>query len=113
MEKYERPASGASFNDRLNAAGNALEGGGILGTMRGWEQSLLKGLGASDGLADALTNPNATSGDVTSAVFDWFAGGFVARITYVVVGVILIGLAIAAFVFLGDSGKNIVSKVVS
>lgn len=54
-----------------------------------------------------ITNPVGSLLDVT----DWFSTGIVARIAYVVIGIILIGLAIAAFVFLTDTGQKVALKV--
>ena len=52
---------------------------------------------------DTITNP-------VGALTDWFTTGIVARIAYVVIGIILIGLAIAAFVFLTDTGQKVALK---
>lgn len=54
---------------------------------------------------DTITDP-------VGAVGDWFTTGIVARIVYVVIGVVLIGLAIAAFVFLTDNGQKLATKAV-
>lgn len=67
------------------------------------------------------TTPTSSIGDTLSGVgnailhpmdtvTDWFTSGIVARIAYVVIGIILIGLAIAAFVFATDSGQKIAIK---
>lgn len=83
----------------------------------------------ASGLASAMRefetgNKQPTSGDAASsgrswwdtitdpvgAATDWFTTGIVARIAYVVIGIILIGLAIAAFVFLSDNGQKLAIK---
>lgn len=59
--------------------------------------SIKEGAGS---VIDTITNP-------VGAITDWFSTGIVARIAYVVIGIILIGLAIAAFVFMTDTGKQV------
>lgn len=65
------------------------------------------GNAAKAGWWDTLADPVGTA---TNAVSDWFTTGIVARIAYVVIGIILIGLAIAAFVFLSDNGQKLAVK---
>lgn len=73
-------------------------------SLRAMDKWVGKALGLPDSVNDPLHDPNASIGDVvTGAASSLFSTDLVSRLTYVVIGVILIGLAIAAFVFLTDN----------
>lgn len=100
MQMYERPANDSSLNNRLNAAyGNV---GGIGGFIGNWAK----------GITNSITDPLG----VRSGIEGLLTGAVAARFSAVVIGVILIGLAIAALVLTSDTGKTIIktgAKVVA
>jgi hypothetical protein len=92
MSKFERPANMSSLADRIAAAsGNG--SGGFLDSVSGF---MNYDLGKPLGEALDSVNPFASL----------LNGETAARITAVVIGVILVGLAIAAFLFMSDAGKQ-------
>ena len=95
MSKFERPANMSSLGDRIAAASGG-SGDGYLDTVKGW---LNYDLGKPIGEALDSVNPFAAL----------LNGETAARITAVVIGVILVGLAIAAFLLTSDAGKQAVA----
>lgn len=99
-KKYLSQRLGKSLNDLITKADIPL----LTKAMREFETGNKQDTGdaptADKGWWDTITDP-------VGAVGDWFTTGIVARIVYVVIGVVLIGLAIAAFVFLTDNGQKL------
>jgi hypothetical protein len=95
MRLFERPKDDSSLERRVDAAKDASEGKGIVGT-----------------IGDALDDPLGTAADALAP--DWlknlFSGATAARWAAVVIGIILIGLAVAAFVL--TSGNDLKASVV-
>jgi hypothetical protein len=92
MKMFERPADDSSLDNRVNHAVNASEGKGIIGTI-------------GDKAIDAV---------IPQGLQDIFSGKTASRWVAVVVGIILIGLAIAAFILVrGDDLKGAVVKAVT
>lgn len=93
MTKFERVANMSSLGARVDAAGNPQTGGGsTVGS-------------AVTGAIDGLTGGWGTT------ISQLFSGELVARIVVVVIGVILVGIAIAAFTLTSDTGKQVIASI--
>lgn len=93
MLKFERPANSSSLPKRVEAAG-ADQGGSAKGVT-----------GAIVGAIDSVT------GGWGSSTYQVFDGTLAARIVAVVVGVILIAIAIAAFTLTSDNAKQVIQAI--
>jgi len=93
---------GVGINDVLDKS----QVGKLTSAMREFETGNTKG-GILDSAKEAIGSAVDVITNPVGAVTDWFATGIVGRIAYVVIGIILIGLAIAAFVFLTDTGQKV------
>lgn len=97
-----------------NTKGGAIgsSGSSALDRVREIERAFLKSIGLGDDAANTMTDPNASPSDVAglglSAIF---SSEFASRLTSVIIGVILVGLAIAAFVFLSE--QKVVQQAVA
>lgn len=116
MRYYERPANMSSLGNRVSAAmGEGAAGtSGIAKSVRDLEKKILGWLGVED--PDWWTDPNAdpsgldpTGGFLTS----FFTGEMAARFAAVIIGIILVGLAIAAFTLLSDNKSEVLKAVTS
>lgn len=100
MRDYERPASMNSLGDRVKAAMNAIGGGDA--------DAGATGAGEDEGsvigdIGNAIANADPTG--ILGFFRDLFSGAMAARFTAVFVGIILITVALAAFVLMSDTGK--------
>jgi hypothetical protein len=105
MQYYERPANMSSLSSRVRAAGGGLGEsiGNMFGDFIGWTRDPL---GIKDFNATDL-DPTGISGFLR----DFFTGKMAARFSAVIIGVILVALAIAAFVLTSDTGSKIVKTI--
>lgn len=113
MSAYERPANMSSLRDRVAAAQSAIgvnngEGGftwrDIFGPIAGG-RSPIEILG--DELPD-LTEYDPTG--ISGFLRDLFSGAMAARFVAVIVGIILIAVALIAFILMSDTGKAAVKS---
>lgn len=105
ITKFMRPAKGAETTGDLQRGSSYLGG-----TIRGWEKGMLDSIGL-DG--SWWTDPNASLTDldptgVSGFIKSFFTGEMAGRFAAVIIGVILVALAIAAFVLTSDTGKQVI-----
>lgn len=105
-------ATDPNYSNKLKSIIASLPGGGtatggvsdvfkqVEDALKGADKWVADKLGVPDAAYNAMTNP-------TQSITDYFG-----RISAVVIGVILIGLAIAALVLLSGSGKELASSAV-
>lgn len=110
MKEYERPANMSSYGARVNAARGAIGGGGVVGTIRDAEQSALDAIGL-DG--EWWTDPNASLTEldptgITGWIKSFFTGEMAARFSAVIIGFLLIGVALVAFIMVGGNPAKVV-----
>lgn len=114
MSKYERPANNSSYGVRLSAAKKALKAGHT-GSGWDWKDPLGSfGYGAEDAYADIF---GEGSGDELFGPSNAFGIGTILdsdlakRIVAVIVGIVLVGLAIAAVTLTTDATKTVINAV--
>lgn len=109
MQKYERPANMSSLGARTSAANRAY--GLATGTMP--DQSWGEWWNDPNSSWSDLdpTGISGTASSVSEFLSYVFTKEFAARFGAVFIGIIFIGLAIAAFVLLGDTKKELISTV--
>lgn len=100
MRDYERPASMNSLGDRVAAAMRAIGGGDADAGATGTGESE-GSIGSTIGNFIADNDPTGISGFLR----DLFTGAMAARFVAVFIGIILITVALAAFVLMSDTGK--------
>ena len=113
ITKFMRPAKGAETTGDLSRGAAYLSGSvpsSVVGNMRDWEKSVLDGVGL-DGTW--WTDPNASLTEldptgISGFVKSFFTGEMAGRFAAVIIGVILVALAIAAFVLTSDTGKQVI-----
>lgn len=110
MKEYERPANMSSYDARVAAAGQAIGGGGIMGTIRDAEKSALDSIGL-DG--EWWSDPNASLTEldptgITGWIKSFFTGEMAARFSAVFIGFLLIGVALVAFIMVGGNPAKVV-----
>jgi hypothetical protein len=98
MKMFERPANMSSFDARLKAAHGSVGNG-----FRDWQRSLF----GDNWFTQDITDPTG----ITTGISDLFNGKMAARFTGVTIGVVLIALAIAAFVLTSSSTKEVIRTV--
>ena len=114
ITKFMRPAAGSETTGDLSRGAAYLSDtvpSSVMGNIRDYEKSVLNGLGL-DG--EWWTDPNASLTDldptgISGFLKSFFTGEMAGRFAAVIVGIILISLAIAAFALLSDTGKQVVS----
>lgn len=115
MGQYERPASMASVDDRTARAaasiGSGVSGyglGDVLGTIFGWGAETTKNGGNPAGAA-ILDQADAGISGWFGWLASFFNGQMAGRFAAVIVGIVLVGLAIAALTLTSDTGKTVIS----
>jgi hypothetical protein len=99
-------------NRQTGVIGSTSSGSTALDRIREMERAFLRSIGLSDEAAGTMTNPDASPSDVAGlGVSAIFSSEFASRATSVVIGVILVALAIAAFLFLSE--QKVVQQAVA
>lgn len=99
MKYYERPASMNSLGGRVQAAWNAIGLGNANSNPADADPSKSIGEKVTDAIIDA--DPTGT----LPFMRDIFTGAMAARWTAVIIGILLIGVALVAFIMTTDTGK--------